>query len=62
MKIPCSQDCPNRSATCHADCPEYAKYAAWRAHIRNVRAKRNDEYGRPKRSRKNMILRLGIKQ
>lgn len=29
-KCPCTQDCPSRSATCHATCDGYAKYAAYR--------------------------------
>ena len=24
--IPCSQDCPDRSPTCHAKCERYARY------------------------------------
>lgn len=23
---PCDKNCPRRSATCHADCPEYKEY------------------------------------
>ena len=26
---PCVKDCPERSATCHADCEKYARFAAW---------------------------------
>lgn len=24
--IPCTRDCPNRTATCHADCEAYAEF------------------------------------
>ena len=37
MKNPCVQDCPRRTATCHADCPDYAKYAAWRKEQRQAK-------------------------
>ena len=26
---PCSQDCPERTATCHATCPRYAEFYAY---------------------------------
>lgn len=26
LKVPCSRDCPNRSAHCHAECELYKNY------------------------------------
>lgn len=29
MKIPCGKNCPDRSATCHAECAKYLDFRAW---------------------------------
>ena len=34
----CKRDCPRRSPTCHASCPEYLEYAAENERIRQKRA------------------------
>ena len=34
---PCKRDCPKRTATCHATCPEYKKYAAKKKREREAR-------------------------
>lgn len=41
MNNPCVKDCPDRSATCHAECEKYAAFAAWCEEEREKRAKRN---------------------
>lgn len=35
---PCVKDCPERSATCHAYCEKYARFAAWCERRRKERA------------------------
>lgn len=35
---PCVKDCTERSATCHADCEKYARFAAWCERRRKERA------------------------
>lgn len=43
-KNPCVKDCPNRSATCHAECEKYAAFAKDReAELRELNHKRNVE-------------------
>ena len=42
---PCVGDCPRRSATCHAECQEYAAYAAERA---AVYEQRGEMFHKPK--------------
>ena len=50
---PCTRDCPDRSGTCHGDCPKFAKYNA-KNEARRA-AKRKDwpchEYTRDKGTR-----------
>lgn len=29
MRNPCKRDCPDRSATCHAECVKYLTFYAW---------------------------------
>lgn len=29
MRNPCKRDCPDRSATCHAECVKYLNYYEW---------------------------------
>lgn len=29
MRNPCRKDCPDRSATCHAECIKYLDFYAW---------------------------------
>ena len=38
-KTPCDPDCPRRSGTCHADCPDYAIYADYQAEKRKAKQK-----------------------
>ena len=33
---PCAKDCPNRSATCHAECEKYAVFAKEREEERQA--------------------------
>lgn len=37
--IPCTRDCPKRSATCHSECIEYIEYAEAKEEERNERWK-----------------------
>lgn len=36
---PCTPDCPKRTSFCHGECPEYAKYHAYRRLIYKARIK-----------------------
>lgn len=45
MNNPCTKDCPNRSADCHAKCERYAKWAERVAEARkNRQLHKADEY------------------
>lgn len=41
---PCSPECQERSATCHATCRRYAQYAEKRERYRQERHLRNEVY------------------
>lgn len=43
MKIPCGRDCPRRSMRCHAECPDWAEYEAWKAEDYKERMRRAHE-------------------
>lgn len=38
VENPCARDCPDRTATCHAECEKYARFFAWREEQRKKRA------------------------
>lgn len=48
--VPCQRDCPRRSPTCHASCPDYAEFAAKAAAEREQRH-REWERGHAERAR-----------
>ena len=52
---PCVGDCPRRSATCHAGCPDYAAFAAKRAEAYAKRESANRINDLKKRRLKNSI-------
>ena len=39
IENPCRQDCARRCAGCHAKCPEYLEYQAYRQKVYETRAK-----------------------
>lgn len=62
-KCPC-KGCEDRTPTCHAQCPD-GKYDKWKAVLAEemkARQKENDSYSKPKRTKDNTRMRLGIKQ
>lgn len=43
-EIPCARDCPERSATCHIECPRYKKWHDQRsAELRDIYKKKDLE-------------------
>lgn len=42
MKPPCTQDCPNRSPTCHSECEKYQEFRKKNAEERDRRYRENE--------------------
>lgn len=42
MKPPCSQDCPDRSPTCHSECEKYQEFQKKNAAERDRRYRENE--------------------
>ena len=61
MQNPCAQDCPNRSATCHAECEEYAAWAKENEQRRIKRAKENDKHNSLARNPK-LFRKIGLER
>ena len=58
---PC-KGCDDRTLTCHGFCE---KYKGWKKVLEAeslARQRENDSYGKPKRTKDNTRMRLGIKQ
>lgn len=41
MRNPCKKDCPDRTATCHAECEKYLEYFAYCEERRNKHIKQH---------------------
>lgn len=42
MKPPCTQDCPDRSPTCHSECEKYQEFRKKNAEERDRRYRENE--------------------
>ena len=42
MKPPCTQDCPDRSPTCHSECKKYQEFRKKNAEERDRRYRENE--------------------
>lgn len=42
MKPPCTQDCPDRSPTCHSECEKYQEFQKKNAEERDRRYRENE--------------------
>ena len=42
MKPPCTQDCPDRSPTCHSECERYKEFRKKNAEERDRRYRENE--------------------
>ena len=43
VPIPCKRDCPMRTESCHSTCPDYKKYADFKAWQREQRKRKPAE-------------------
>ena len=60
-KPPCANHCEKRTLTCHSFCKEYKEWKKEIEKENKARQQEHEKYSDPKRSKKDMLFRLGIK-